>query len=267
MPIGSPLTASKTIQLLFSAIKNSVYNVDLWGGMATQVSSFGHDLHVRYKDKEGNLLESSREFFDRKRNENPSIYGGYDYNNLLSLVSSKDEKEKEIFLQFRMDYYNEVMKNTNSVAYWECKVSAYDRKLIEKLQKIGVIDKEGNILDESYIQENCPELLKMIGIRIPTEAKYSMIPLKIVGFLDSTSGENIILPKDVVVIMGSDFDIDKMYIQRFKPTIVNSENEGDFELKYEYNSISREGINNKINAIQYAILTNPSSLGITFNNK
>ena len=260
MPIGSPLTASKTTQLLFSAIKNSVYNVDLWGGMATQVSSFGHDLHVRYKDKEGNLLESSREFFDRKRNENPSIYGGYDYNNLLSLVSSKDEKEKEIFLQFRMDYYNEVMKNMNSVAYWECKVSAYDRKLIEKLQKIGVIDKEGNILDESYIQENCPELLKMIGIRIPTEAKYSMIPLKIVGFLDSTSGENIILPKDVVVIMGSDFDIDKMYIQRFKPTIVNSENEGDFELKYEYNSISREGINNKINAIQYAILTSPSSL-------
>ena len=46
----------------------------------------------------------------------------------------------------------------------------------------------------------------MIGYRIPTEATYSMAPLKIIGFLPKEAGEAIMLPYDITVITGSDFD-------------------------------------------------------------
>ena len=58
-----------------------------------------------------------------------------------------------------------------------------------------------------------PKILEMIGYRIPTEAKYSMLPMKIVGFLPRST-ESIMLPKEITVLSGSDFDVDKLYIMR-----------------------------------------------------
>ena len=57
-----------------------------------------------------------------------------------------------------------------------------------------------------------PEQLKAIGYRIPTEDKYSMVPIKVKGFLPKSAGEGIMLPKEITLLSGSDFDIDKMYI-------------------------------------------------------
>ena len=54
----------------------------------------------------------------------------------------------------------------------------------------------------------------MIGYRIPTEAKYSMAPLKIVGFLPREAGDGIMLPSDITLLTGSDFDVDKEYLMR-----------------------------------------------------
>jgi hypothetical protein len=62
----------------------------------------------------------------------------------------------------------------------------------------------------------------MIGYRIPTEAKYSMCPIKIVGFLPVTAGEGIMLPKELTTLSGSDYDVDKMYIMRY-----------DFDVRHE----------------------------------
>lgn len=53
---------------------------------------------------------------------------------------------------------------------------------------------------------------KLIGYRIPTEDKYSMLPLKIVGFLPRESGGGIMLPPEITTLTGSDFDVDKIYI-------------------------------------------------------
>jgi len=41
-----------------------------------------------------------------------------------------------------------------------------------------------------------PEFLDVIGYRIPTENKYSMLPLKVKGFLPRSSGGNIIISKE-----------------------------------------------------------------------
>lgn len=52
----------------------------------------------------------------------------------------------------------------------------------------------------------------MVGYRIPTEDKYSMFPAKIVGFLPPEAGDGVMLPNDITLLTGSDFDVDKMYL-------------------------------------------------------
>lgn len=64
----------------------------------------------------------------------------------------------------------------------------------------------GQEIDIEAIRKSDPELLKMIGYRIPTENKYSMLPLIIKGFLPQQNGSAIMLPADVTQLAGSDFD-------------------------------------------------------------
>lgn len=67
------------------------------------------------------------------------------------------------------------------------------------------VDENGNI---SYkeVRKKAPELLEMVGYRIPTEDKYSMLPLKVVGFLPLESGGAIMLPSEITTISGSDLN-------------------------------------------------------------
>lgn len=62
------------------------------------------------------------------------------------------------------------------------------------------------------IKKEAPELLNIIGYRIPTEDKYSMFNFEVVGFTDSTSGGTIILPPVATTLAGLDFDIDKLFM-------------------------------------------------------
>lgn len=62
---------------------------------------------------------------------------------------------------------------------------------------------EDGIIDLNKIPDSMKQL---IGFRIPTEFKYSMAPLRIVGLLPSEAGEGIMLPKDITTLSGSDFD-------------------------------------------------------------
>ena len=62
------------------------------------------------------------------------------------------------------------------------------------------------------------ELRTMIGYRIPTEGKQSMVVMKVVpypgsedGFLPSAYGSTIVVPDEWVTQTGSDFDVDSVY--------------------------------------------------------
>lgn len=104
------------------------------------------------------------------------------------------------------------------IKYMECMLPAQFATLI-KDYVITKVDEETNeeyyTLDIAAIEDKesgNPDLLKVIGYRIPTEAKYSMVPLKIVGFLPASMGASIMLPSDIVAISGTDFDIDKLFL-------------------------------------------------------
>jgi len=69
-----------------------------------------------------------------------------------------------------------------------------------------------------------PELLNLIGARIPNQGHSSQVAIKVVGFLPAVMGDLIIVPSQITKQMGSDFDVDKLYSYMFN-TIVNEKGE------------------------------------------
>ena len=59
-------------------------------------------------------------------------------------------------------------------------------------------------LEDAHLDE-------IIGYRIPTEGKYSVGILKVVGFIDDAFGSTIVVPDGWVAQTGSDFDMDTIY--------------------------------------------------------
>lgn len=98
-----------------------------------------------------------------------------------------------------------------AIKYFECYMPWYAKEMLAHL-----IDKKTGTLDIKLLEKESPELLELIGYRIPTEDKYSMAPLRIKGFLPQESGGVIMLPSEITTISGSDFDVDKMYIMYHK---------------------------------------------------
>ena len=94
------------------------------------------------------------------------------------------------------------------------------------------------------------EARKAIGYRIPTEDKYSMIPIIIDGFLPPQMGGMIMLPTGITTETGSDYDIDHLYMML--PTIEVTE-EGDIDVPQSLDN--REGRDNILLDIMFGILT------------
>lgn len=63
---------------------------------------------------------------------------------------------------------------------------------------------ENGMIDPSKVEDK--ELLKVICYRIPTEDKYSAVPLRIKGFSSPAEGGIIKLPSDILTVTGSDLD-------------------------------------------------------------
>lgn len=83
------------------------------------------------------------------------------------------------------------------IEYVEAYMPAYTSKIFEKYMR------EDGTIDMKDIQDD--NLLKAVGYRVPTEAKYSMANIRIKGFLPKESGSSVILPADFVVFAGWDF--------------------------------------------------------------
>ena len=61
--------------------------------------------------------------------------------------------------------------------------------------------------------EDAPEeLRRIIGYRIPHQGKSSTLIMKIAGWLPDNYEKAIVVPPEVTMMMGSDFDVDKMFI-------------------------------------------------------
>jgi hypothetical protein len=99
---------------------------------------------------------------------------------------------------FGYDDTLEVHMKDGHIEYVDCIVPyTYSKQLLELADENGLIDPD-KVEDK--------ELLKMICYRIPTEDKYSAVPLRIKGFCSPAEGGIIKLPSDILTITGSDLD-------------------------------------------------------------
>ena len=163
-------------------------------------------VYSRYLDKR------AREATYRAWSEERKLPTGEDSNSLPEGKEADKQLIKEAASVFKAEkestYEDYIKKNQGGIAYFEVFAPMYADEVFQKFA-----DKNGVISAEA-IEMFSPELLKMIGYRIPTEAKYSMAPLKIVGFLPREAGDAIMLPYDITLLTGSDFDVDKEYLMR-----------------------------------------------------
>lgn len=141
---------------------------------------------------------------------------------LNSILKSKVTKQKiqggaliqasAYGLERKPKYVYEGEGENKRLKYVECYIPCpteelYNLLLDPKTYELDIDkkDKKGNyIVPRKY--------LEVIGYRVPTEDKYSMAPLKVIGFLPRQVGSVIILPEEITATAGSDFDVDKMYV-------------------------------------------------------
>lgn len=149
--------------------------------------------------------------------------------------------------------YNE----DGSVESFDCYLPATSKAFYETFMK-DTIDKDGNHIYELDVEKlHEAGLDKMIGYRIPTEDKYSMVPLRIKGFLPQQNGSAIMLPADITLLSGSDFDVDKMFLMIPQFNVVDGnvkKTEYDFSKPVFENT--RKQRNNMLIDLIYGILTN-----------
>tara|TARA_R110002050_G_scaffold116946_2_gene233643 strand:- start:19253 stop:36049 length:16797 start_codon:yes stop_codon:yes gene_type:complete len=116
--------------------------------------------------------------------------------------------------------------------------------------KLGL--KPGDILENSDVYD-------LIGYRIPTQGKNSMLSLRITRVLPENMGGIILFPAEITTIMGSDFDVDKMYLM-FPELSKDNTKISAFSLeRYKesksFEGLSDEAISNAIFDIGNTILT------------
>ena len=162
---------------------------------------------------------------------------------------------------FGFDNNLKIIRDENgAITGFECYLPASTKKLFWKFMR-NVYDKKGNIIgkkiDIDRVKKECPEILEGIGYRIPTEGKYSMANFIVKGFLPQQCGAAIMMPAELTLLSGSDFDIDKLYImlKAFEvgedgiPRVI------EYDLNKSPQEQSRKARNNMLIDIMRAILS------------
>ena len=195
IPLSDPIQSKRIEQLINSIIKNKINKQKIAGGPLVQVSNYGTSKQLKIVFKDKN---------------------GNDIK--VSRDDFKSDKEYRDFLN----------ENQNGISHYEAYAPAWMKELFSDF-----MDANGNV-DFETVEKVAPEMLEMIGYRIPTEDKYSMAPLKIVGFLPEGAGDGIMLPYEITLITGSDFDVDKFYVM-YKDLMIHRKDKADIrEHLYNY---------------------------------
>ena len=86
----------------------------------------------------------------------------------------------------------------------DCLLPAWSRHIVARC-----VDENG-MIDFKKLERESPELCYAVGVRIPTQFKNFILPLRCVGFLPTILGDTIVTAIDSVVLQDADFDNDKV---------------------------------------------------------
>jgi hypothetical protein len=112
------------------------------------------------------------------------------------------------------DELRRVVDDNGTLIGYECYLPATSKQWFEPLLSEYTDDK-GNTYMMLDIEKLDDELKEALGFRIPTEHKYSMVPLIIKGFLPQQNGSSIMVAKEITTASGCDFDVDKLFLMLY----------------------------------------------------
>jgi len=110
------------------------------------------------------------------------------------------------------------------------------------------------------------ELRRIVGYRIPNQDKASVVMLKIAKILPNNYAKAVVVPGQLVKLMGSDFDVDKLNLL-FPEVRINKETKQLEKVSVDYASVlksknlsklSNQQINNVILDLMEAVYSNPA---------
>ncbi len=171
-------------------------NDEILGGTKKVITTALPLFHPRILFQTESLLHS----IFRNRVVKQKIKGGGLINTPSYGVSTLTEEDA---LGLVDEKFHPKLKIKDGKIIWQVLMPHTSKKFFPKNKK-GEVDFE-------YIKMYAPELLEIIANRIPTEDKYSMFNIEVIGFTPPSMANTIIMPPEVTTIAGLDFDIDKLY--------------------------------------------------------
>lgn len=185
VPLFTPSLEHGASELLNSIVKNRLSKVKTKGANVVQVSGIGMDQQaVPFTD--GNFIKDDR---DR-----------------LGIEFEYRDREKK--------------KGVKRIKWIDCYIAIPDSRLEAYADPDGSIPpaKLRKLVRDGVIDERT---LMFVAYRTPSDAEHSILPLRIKGFLPKSSGANIIISKEAMVMTGHDYDGDKLrcHFQDFRTTL------------------------------------------------
>ena len=129
-----------------------------------------------------------------------------------------------------LNFYS-VEEATDSEGNTYSKIAAAEVDIRRDVLEAMGVDPDASI---SEIEES---VNKMLGYRIPQQGKSSMLMMKIRKVLPNSHSKAVRIPPAVTTMMGSDFDIDKMFVIFPEVNIEGKKNVRVTKVKPDYNSL------------------------------
>lgn len=146
---------------------------------------------------------------------------------------------------------SETSSNLNMVVNKDGSVEAEIGLPISYFRDLGLnftdqyVDRNTHKIKWDELDENQKQALQFILYRIPTSNKSSMTPCRIAMVLPESSGNVVMLPGELTVQQGLDFDVDKSQILR---RVLNKEHK-----------IDKDSVDTKLFDIAWSVLTDPKN--------
>lgn len=188
---------SPEIQMMVKVLDGGEFAVPVFNAVTNNLSQqlFGSIIRkrlTRAMTKGGSAIQESAVGLD---------YDGVKYDDELKDFDDNDK--------LRVVFENGKLKHV------EAYVPLFDTKLGDALVKGGYANSNG-VIDSAGLNRAVgagvidEDLLDFIGYRTPSDGPHSVIPMHIKGFMVGSKGASIILPRESEVMMGHDFDADKL---------------------------------------------------------
>lgn len=221
LSLSYPVIYAKFENIILSKIAKKVLNQKLLGFHVPIVSDtfriplgtneLAHKIAEGVKKKEN--VDDLIEEYNAKINELVEN-GVITYSDDFIEKCKKEHRSLELRSEYGYD------KDGNLINYAEVIANPFSLEFYNTIgynKEVTFTDKNGNKQTKVFkavdINDIPKEARQLVGIRIPTEGKQSMVLFEVVGFLNTGSSQAI-FPAQLIKRTGWDFDIDSIYAYR-----------------------------------------------------